>query len=362
LKLSIISETSFLIQDKNLLLFSSVAREFNALDLEIFCFCGVRLTIKTKQHEILNQTGIKILDLKLTKSIFAICIDILIINKVIRNSDILHVRGPSAALLYTVLISFLYPQKKFWFKYANAWNESKRSLLWDLQKYLLIKNRNIIVTVNGSWSNLPDHIISFENPCFYNKQLFKLGQNKKSWDTGKKVVFVGRITKEKGVFRILDSINDENVKFISEILFVGSGKDMDEFINRVNESRFKKFITVMGSINKDEVFRILSEAHLLLLPTLSPEGFPKVISEGWLNGCIPVTSDISSIPQYVKENRTGFVWRRTIETWQTTFNRSLMMDAETHSRMMDEVAKILPRFTYEFFAKRIKSEVLELFK
>ena len=96
---------------------------------------------------------------------------------------------------------------------------------------------------------------------------------------------------------------------------------------------------------------------MLLLPTTSPEGFPKVISEAWLNKCIPVTSDISSIPHYVIEGKTGFIWKRDTENWESTFNKALSIDQDHYMSLELEIDKILPKFTYEYFGKRIVNEV-----
>ena len=42
------------------------------------------------------------------------------------------------------------------------------------------------------------------------------------------------------------------------------------------------------------------QAYLMLFPSES-EGWPKVLSEGKAYGVVPVTSDVSSIPQYLRE-------------------------------------------------------------
>ena len=43
----------------------------------------------------------------------------------------------------------------------------------------------------------------------------------------------------------------------------------------------------------------------MLFPSSSSEGWPKVLSEAMAYGVVPVTSDISSIPQYLEEFKVG---------------------------------------------------------
>ena len=47
--------------------------------------------------------------------------------------------------------------------------------------------------------------------------------------------------------------------------------------------------------------------HMLWLPSHG-EGFPKVVAEAWSQGCIPITSDVSSLPQYIQHHLNGFIW------------------------------------------------------
>ncbi len=276
------------------------------------------------------------------------------------SAKYIHVRGPSIVLFMVLIVTPFFKKKKFWFKYANVWNESGRSIFWDIQKWLLKRNRNIKVTVNGNWPDLPKHIISFENPCFYEKDLEESKSVEKVWPKKKKAVFMGRITEEKGVFRILEGINSDNVANLSELVFVGEGRDIDRLLQELSNHPYKELIKVLGPASKDKVLEILEESHLLLLPTTSPEGFPKVISEAWLKSCLPVTSDISSIPQYVKDGKTGFVWKRKTDHWETIFTEALMLEESAFNKMKKEIEQILPLFTYEYFAKRIKKEVFEI--
>ncbi len=360
MKLNVISDTAVFSDSHTVEVFHSVARELNAVQIPINRFYGVRYTSNNRLLEPIHQKEISLHELELKKNIGSFFRDIKNTKNAINTGELIHVRGPSPALFYALILSFFYPKKKFWFKYANVWNESGRSIFWDIQKWLLKRNRNIKVTVNGNWPDLPKHIIPFENPCFYEKNLEESKSVEKIWPTKKKAVFVGRITAEKGVFRILEGINSNNAAYLSELIFVGEGRDMDRLLQELSNHPYKELIKVLGPASKDKVLEILEESHLLLLPTTSPEGFPKVISEAWLKSCLPVTSDISSIPQYVKDGKTGFVWKRKTDDWGRIFMEALKLEESQFKEMKKEIEQILPLFTYEYFAKRIKKEILNI--
>jgi len=360
-KLLIITDSEYYLDSEGRLsLFHSVFNEMESIQFEFGTQELIGLRIQNNRNQFLeSKSGLnairagafhsKSLRLQLFWTSIKGVLELLKPN----SAKYVHVRGPSIVMFVILVFSPFFPKKKFWFKYANVWNESGRSLFWDIQKWLLTKQENIKVTVNGKWPNLPEHIIPFENPCFFEDDLGKNSAINKNWNEPKKLIFVGRITEDKGVFRILNALKGD----FSEMVFVGKGKDFKKLELAIQNHPLGAKIKLLGEASKITVMKLLSEAHLLLLPTTSPEGFPKVISEAWLNKCIPVTSDISSIPQYVKEGKTGFLWVRNNENWQDAFDRAMMINADGYDAMETEIKLLLPKFTYEYFGELIVKEV-----
>jgi len=365
-KLLIITDSEyFLNSDGKILLFHSVLNEMESIKAEFIDQKLIGLRIKENRDQFLESKygmqasnflnlGIKNLRFQLFWTALNGVRELLRPN----SAKYIHVRGPSIVMFVILVISPFFPKKKFWFKYANIWNEKGRSYFWDIQKWLLINNKNIKVTINGMWPNLPQHILPFENPCFFNKDLENRSSIDKDWACSKKLIFIGRITEDKGVFRILNDLNGD----FSEMIFVGNGKDLNRLKVAIQAHPMKHKIKIFGEASKQTVMLLLRDSHLLLLPTTSPEGFPKVISEAWLNKCIPVTSDISSIPHYVQDGLTGFVWHRNSENWKDTFNKAMKMNVDQFKQMERNINVLLPIFTYEYFGNRVISEVFSIEK
>ncbi len=360
-KLLIITDTEYYLDTKNRLsLFHSVFNEMGSIQFEFETqeLVGVRISENRNQF-LESKSGLKAIgansfrfgNLRI-KLIWTALIGILELIKP-NSAKYIHVRGPSIVMFVILIIAPFFPKKKFWFKYANVWNETGRSYFWDLQKWILKKNANIKVTINGKWDHLPKHILPFENPCFFNSDLTKYDLLNKDWSGSKKLIFVGRITEDKGVFRILNALKGD----FFEMVFVGNGKDLMKLETEIQNHPLRDKIKIFGEASKETVMKLLSEAHLLLLPTTSPEGFPKVISEAWLKKCIPVTSDISSIPHYVIEGKTGFIWNRKSENWESAFDRAMKLNSDNYMSMEAEIKDLLPKFTYEYFGERIVKEV-----
>lgn len=106
-----------------------------------------------------------------------------------------------------------------------------------------------------------------------------------------KVLFIGKILKEKGVFELYDSIkiiNTTNVNKIS-LDFIGDGTSLNKLkqIVKQNESDFVKFHNWIDDPISME--KIMNESDLLVCPSRDeyPEGVPRVINEA-LNLSMPV--------------------------------------------------------------------------
>ena len=360
-KLLIITDSEYYLDSEGRLsLFHSVFNEMESIQFEFGSQELIGLRIRNYRNQFLeSKSGLKVIKTNTLHSknlrleLFWTSIKGVLELLKPNSPKYVHVRGPSIVMFVVLVFTPLFPNKKFWFKYANVWNESGRSFFWDIQKWLLTKQNNIKVTINGHWPNLPMHIIPFENPCFFVEDLKKNSAINKNWNVAKKLIFVGRITEAKGVFRILNALKGD----FSEMIFVGTGKDFKKLELEIQKHPLREKIRVFGEASKITVMKLLSEAHLLLLPTTSPEGFPKVISEAWMNKCIPVTSDISSIPQYVVDGKTGFLWVRNNESWEDAFARALMINGDSYDAMEIEIKQMLPKFTYEYFGDRIVREV-----
>ena len=249
--------------------------------------------------------------------------------------------------------SFRISDYLFWVKYAGNWSQEKAPLGYRFQRWWLKRNfARCKVTINGSWPSQPAHCKSFENPCLFNEELDHSEEivANKSYDE-LKVCFVGRLSTNKGVLRILDALNMPQAKAIKEIHFVGDGPLKDHILDFAAKSEIR--ITFHGFLNRDEIREIYKECQLIMLPSDS-EGFPKVIAEAMAYGCIPIVSDVSSIGQYVN-NSNGYLWDMK-EDFDTYF-QTLELDADSLKQRSGNAHKMAYAFTFEAYYRKLQKNV-----
>jgi glycosyltransferase involved in cell wall biosynthesis len=232
----------------------------------------------------------------------------IMIWRLLRGADIIHTRGPSTPAYLATLLAGIYGRKIWWNKYAGNWMQPNAPLLYRIQKKRLSGLGNTHVTINGFWPDQPSHCVSFENPCLYDKDLNEglSIASSKEFEGEITCLFIGRLEKEKGVQRILDTLKSLNQSRIKTMHFVGDGLDRMKFEAQARELNLETHFH--GFLAHADVHALLKKSHFLLLPSTASEGFPKVIAEAACYGCIPIVSDISSITHYVKHGQNGFVW------------------------------------------------------
>ena len=274
------------------------------------------------------------------------------------KADIVHSRGPSVPMLLALILSFFKKKQKWWFKYANDWSKASISPFWAFQKKLLLKNSRVKATVNGDWPDLKPHIIPFENPCLDSANPSLDYTKAEQFNEGWNLLYVGRLVEEKGIKRILESIAVEGKEKINKVIFIGGGSMQTELEN-LSKNAENISIQVLGPKSKEEVFQAMRESHFLLLPSTSPEGFPKVIAEAWHNGCIPITSNVSSIGQYVVDGGNGFLWDVEQKApYSLALKRALNVSVDEYRSLMYNAHKMSGLFTYQRYKERIESLIL----
>ena len=233
------------------------------------------------------------------------------IFKEMRGVDVVHIRCPANISLLAVLLITLLPwPRRRWTKYAGNWNpRGREAFSYSLQRWWLNKGlQRGVVTVNGRWPDQPAHVHSFYNPCLTEEELVDGAAHtaNKALSRPLRLLYVGRLETAKGVRRILDiAAKLHDMKIPVQVDLVGDGPEKPSFEAYAAEQNIEEMITFHGWVPRHQLGPIYTQAHLMLFPSSSSEGWPKVLSEAMAYGVVPITSDISSIPQYLEDFEVG---------------------------------------------------------
>lgn len=118
-----------------------------------------------------------------------------------------------------------------------------------------------------------------------------------------KYVYLGRLEKEKGIEYLINCFQKiKNPKI--ELLIAGKG-ECENYV--INVSKYDSRIKYIGFINEKEIEDLLTESDVLVIPSLWPEPFGRVIIEAY-KFSMPVIGTINGgIPEIIINNKTGIL-------------------------------------------------------
>jgi glycosyltransferase involved in cell wall biosynthesis len=120
-----------------------------------------------------------------------------------------------------------------------------------------------------------------------------------------RVLYVGRIEREKGVFDLLDVAKHLKAIGRDDITFdlCGNGSMLESLRRDAKQAGVNARFVCHGHCNKQKMRRMFSRSHAIIVPTRTEfaEGFNKVVAEGILSGRPVVTSAVCPALPYVRD-------------------------------------------------------------
>ncbi|MEK7594976.1 MAG: glycosyltransferase family 4 protein [Patescibacteria group bacterium] len=125
-----------------------------------------------------------------------------------------------------------------------------------------------------------------------------------------RVLYVGRIDREKGVFELVDVfcelLQGSKHKLVLDV--VGGGKDLAALREYVNTKKtFKRNFNIYGLIDHNNLGQFYNRASIFVLPTKRIEGFPVTLPEAMLAHLPIISFRQGGVGEAVIDTKTGFL-------------------------------------------------------
>ena len=125
---------------------------------------------------------------------------------------------------------------------------------------------------------------------------------KPNYQPGKYFVFLGRLSKEKGIKTLLRAANEANV----ELKIIGSGPMEEEL--KILASSLGSNVDFLGYQTGEALNNTISNARALVLPSECYENAPICIMESYALGKPVIGANIGGIPELIQEDETGITF------------------------------------------------------
>jgi glycosyltransferase involved in cell wall biosynthesis len=222
------------------------------------------------------------------------------VYKIIDRSDIVHVAGHNFEHLKIMWLAYL--RKKFIVCNYHNYFYNKTSFFKRLElfvKKFLIINFCELLSDNVVYLSEAQKI-NFSKFSFYSQKRSEVIQNfieshnilnKKENIFLKKIIFVGRPTKEKG---------------FPDVLQISKEIDIPVYVVGSNALYPEDPIISLGKVRNEDIYKIYDECQILFLPS-GIEVFPMTVLEAMARGLVVLMYDIPGINEIIVDKRNGFL-------------------------------------------------------
>lgn len=281
-----------------------------------------------------------------------------------KNADHIHLRCPGNMGLIGAIVQILFPKKNKTAKYAGNWDpKAKQPFTYKLQRWILSNTfltHNMQVLVYGNWPNQTGNIKSFFTATYSSQEIQKseIRNQKKNIEGTIRFLFAGTLSKGKQPIYAIKLIEALHRKGYAVCLTIyGDGLLKEEVNNYIIDNNLENIVFLKGNQSKDVVLKAYQQSHFLLLPSKS-EGWPKVVSEAMVWGCVPIVTPVSCVSFMLDKGERGILLKEHIE--EDLLQVENVFSNEIVFFQMSENAKSWSRqFTTNSFEDEIK-KILEI--
>ncbi|MBE9004351.1 glycosyltransferase family 4 protein [Fortiea sp. LEGE XX443] len=117
------------------------------------------------------------------------------------------------------------------------------------------------------------------------------------------LLFVGRLSEEKGVSVLIDAYIDNNISIPLKI--VGDGPLRQVLQKKVQQAGYANLIEFLGYQDKSIVMALMKNAKFLIFPSIWYEGFPLTIIEAFASSLPVLVSQLGSMAEIVEDQVSG---------------------------------------------------------
>lgn len=274
---------------------------------------------------------------KLHKLKVALCAYVSFIKEV-RSYDIVHVHMASDSSLYRK-IPFMYMAK--WFEkkmiihqHGGNFTEFYYSQCSAKRQKFIEKALNkadAFLVVASYLADIFENIVPKEKIAVLPNAI-EVPSNYEKKIPGKKVLFLGRLCKEKGIRELLEAATELKEEYKELELYLGGVWEDGDLKEIADEN--STFVYQLGWIENQKKEKYLNLCNIFALPTYF-EGLPMSLLEAMAHGCACIASAVGGIPQVIEDGKDGIL----IQPKSKEALKAALREVMSNAKLQEELGK-----------------------
>ena len=119
-------------------------------------------------------------------------------------------------------------------------------------------------------------------------------------------LFLAKICKEKGIYDLLNAINELSIKYPKIKLSIAGHGEIEEVNKIITNFNLERNVDVIGWVDEFKKIELLKKVGTVILPSYH-EGLPMTILEGMAAGKVILSTTVGAIPEVVTQNENGIL-------------------------------------------------------
>lgn len=139
------------------------------------------------------------------------------------------------------------------------------------------------------------------------EEQIKIEELKKEYGFKTRLLFVGELSKEKGIYELILAFErlQKRYKKIG-LLIVGDGRERKEFTNMCSQKDLQDKVIFFGQVKHENVKLLMRSCDIFILPSYS-EGMPNVVLEVMAAGKVVIATSVGGVTEVVEHKYNGIV-------------------------------------------------------
>lgn len=122
-----------------------------------------------------------------------------------------------------------------------------------------------------------------------------------------KLLFLGAICDNKGIFDLLDVIATNKAEFIGRIkLYIGGNGEVERLLSVISQKQLAEIVEYVGWVTGEDKNRLLKDCDIVMLPSYI-EGLPITLLEAMAYAKPAITTNVGGIPEIIESSKNGVI-------------------------------------------------------
>ena len=226
------------------------------------------------------------------------------------NVQIIHIQGASKNSFWRaaifICIAKLFHKKTIYHIHGGGFKsfslQHKKAISYVFSKC------DGIVALSMNWKRFFEHEFNLDNVKIIPNIIETPQENHTNRnETVIQFLFLGKICNEKGIFELVEVIDENNNSLIGKMkLIIGGNGETNRLERIIKDKKLDEIIQFVGWVNGEKKIEALNKSHVYILPS-HIEVLPISILEAMSYHLPIISTRVGAIPDIVINNKNGFL-------------------------------------------------------